>query len=538
MSALSLFILACVSSCAALVASPLQVIPHPADLQQQAGEISLPSHIVIEASDKQLASLQHYTGETLKTDHQLSPPPSGQNPPPASYRIILSLDRSASPHNEGYQLESQAEQTHIRAPSAHGLFNGVQTLRQLITRDQHGHPVLAKVLIRDQPSHAWRGMHLDVSRHFFTKQEIKRYLDHLASYKMNVFHWHLVDGPGWRLKIKKYPKLTEVGAWRKNKTASPWNWQATEIHPDGKQAGDYGGYYSRQDIREIVAYAKQRFITVVPEIEMPGHSYAALVAYPHLACPGNNIRVHGLRGKDVFCIGNPDTFQFLRDILQETLELFPSPYIHIGADEVPHAAWAQCPRCQAFKKQHQLTRDQDLQTALVRQMENYLHSQGRRMIGWDEILNDQLPERATVMVWRDAAFARQALANKQQLIMSPGSHCYFDQYQSQSRKLESPAIGGFLPTRKVYDFSPVPDHTSATQRALILGGQGNVWTEYIQNMSQLETRIFPRMCALAETLWTPPGKKSWPSFEQRIDHHRQRWQQQGVHFFKGSLDGQ
>lgn len=514
-------------------AAEIHVIPRPAEMVHKRGLVTLPGHAMVTTQGKGLEKLTTYCEKTLASDHGIHFGKRDRN----AYIISLEVNPGANTGKEGYSLETGRQQTSIKARSEQGIFYGIQTLRQLIRKHGDGTLVIPRVNITDSPRFPWRGMHLDVSRHFFPKEFIKKFIDHLAAYKMNVFHWHLVDGPGWRIEIKKYPRLTGIGAWRKDKTSGPWNWRATEIDPKGKQPDSYGGYYTQDDIREIVAYAAERHITVVPEIEMPGHSYAILAAYPEFACPTNNIMVDGLRGKDVFCVGNEKTYRFLQDILDETMALFPSPYIHIGADEVPTSAWKECPRCQALKDKHRLASEKHLQSHFVTRMEQYIHSKGRTMLGWDEVIGDKLPARAAVMVWRDKKFVHRALAQNHPVVMSPGEFCYFDQYQSKSRKGEFPAIGGFLPTRRVYDFDPVPAGLAEEKQKLILGGQGNVWTEYIQTPAQVETRILPRMCALAEAVWTPPNNKDWDSFEKRIQTHKATWEKRGIKFYRGSLDG-
>lgn len=519
-----------------IVHGAVNIIPQPKQIDVKRSLINLPGAISIRAvhtGDLQGGQLQTYCSNILQKDHGLI----SQTHSKAGYLIELSLNSDLTVGKEGYQLETDAQHTKIQARTHQGLFYGIQTLRQLVSKNEDGAFTLPRVRINDSPRFPWRGIHLDVSRHFYPKEFIKRYIDYLAMYKMNVFHWHLVDGPGWRIEIKKYPRLTDIGAWRKDKTSEPWNWRGTEINLQGKQPDSYGGYYTQQDIREILAYAKERYVTVVPEIEMPGHSFAILAAYPEFACPTNDIMVDGLRGKDVFCVGNESTYRFLKDILDETMALFPSTYIHIGADEVPTSAWKECPKCQALQKKLKLHDEKSLQSHFVTQMEQYVHSKGRTMMGWDEILEDALPSRAAVTIWRDRQLVDKALQQNRPIVMSPGEFCYFDQYQSQSRQGESPAIGGFLPTRKVYAFDPQPKGISAEQQALILGGQANVWTEYIQTPSQVETRIFPRMCALAEAVWTPTDQKDWGSFERRVQAHRKTWKAKGVSFYPGALDG-
>ncbi|MGL4855005.1 MAG: beta-N-acetylhexosaminidase, partial [Lentisphaeria bacterium] len=371
----------------------------------------------------------------------------------------------------------------------------------------------------DSPSFSWRGMHLDVSRHFFSVNEIKKFLDQMAQYKMNVFHWHLTDGPGWRIEIKKYPKLTSVGAWRKNKTHLPWNWQDTEINPDGKQPNDYGGFYTQKQIIEIVQYAASKNIMVVPEIEMPGHSYAALLAYPQFSCNPNQIKNQGLRGKDVFCLGNPNTISFLQNILEEIIPLFPAPFFHIGADEVPFDAWKNCHLCQQKMVSLNSNNFKSLQTNLVQNMAKFLKKYNKTLIGWDEIIDQNLPKNATVMVWREGNFAQKALDLGHNIIFCPTSHCYFDYYQAPIKN-EPLAIGGMVTLQKVYSFTP-PKNSAGK----VLGGQANIWTEFISNIHHLEYMTWPRASALAERLWNQ-NASDFHNFKLRLAPHLKMWKKQ------------
>lgn len=455
----------------------------------------------------------------------------------AKTTVQLACDPSVGPGPEAYALDIRPGALIIRAAAANGAFYALQTLKQLA-----GPPAAALSLpagaIRDAPRYGWRGMHLDVSRHFFDKAFVKRYLDDLAAYKLNVFHWHLVDGPGWRIEIKKYPRLTQVGAWRVDKRSRPWNWSDTEIHPKGRQAGDYGGFFTQDDIREIVAYARDRFITVVPEIEMPGHSYAALVAYPQFACEGSNVIVDGLHGRDMFCIGHPGTVGFLTDILAEILPLFPSKYIHIGADEVSRDAWEKCPRCRALIQRERLKSVDELQSYFVKRIEAWLNARGRTLIGWDEIIEGGLPPRAAVMVWRNMKHAATALRQGHPVVLSPTSCCYFD-YMYSDAATEPPGPKSFghpITLRTVYSMETEPPDLTPAQRELILGAQGNVWTEFIQTPDHVEYMIFPRMCALAEVVWSDPASRNWEDFLARLRPHRALWDAQKIRYRAASFE--
>ena len=432
--------------------------------------------------------------------------------------IYLKLDLSGEQlGKEGYRLEVSPERVVISASDPAGLFYGVQTLRQLLPPQIEQREVVADVsweapcvVITDRPRFGWRGMHLDVGRHMFPVEFVKKYIDLMALHKMNTFHWHLTEDQGWRIEIKKYPRLTEVGSRR---AATPIPSDRRKL--DGKP---YGGYYTQEEVKEVVAYARERFITVVPEIEMPGHSVAALAAYPELGCTGGPYEVRQYWGiaKDVYCAGNEKVYAFLEDVLTEVMELFPSEFIHIGGDECPKDRWEECEKCQAMIEKQGLEDEHELQSYFVTRIEKFLNSHGRRMIGWDEILEGGLAPNAAVMSWRGMEGGIEAASMGHDVVMSPTSHCYFDYYQSQNREEEPPAIGGFLPLETVYDFEPVPGGLAEDKTHHILGAQGNLWTEYIPTADQAEYMAFPRACALAEVVWTPPGLHSYEGFLERL----------------------
>jgi hexosaminidase len=369
-------------------------------------------------------------------------------------------------------------------------------------------------------------MHLDVGRHFFDKEFVKRYIDLIALHKMNTFHIHLTDDQGWRIEIKKYPRLTEIGSKRKE---SPMI--------GNRKKGDgtpYRGFFTQDDIREIVEYARKRYITVVPELEMPGHSLGALAAYPELSCTGGPHEVMTRWGvfEDVYCAGNDKVFEFMEDVLTEVIELFPGEYIHIGGDECPKARWEKCPKCQARIKKEGLKDEHELQSYFVKRIEKFLNSKGRRLIGWDEILEGGLAPNASVMSWRGTEGGIAAARSGHDVVMSPTTHCYFDYYQSKNRKQEPEAIGGFLPLDIVYSFEPVPAELAPEQRKHVIGAQGNVWTEYIHTPSDVEYMALPRMCALAEVVWTPAELKDWDDFRDRLDRFAERLDAMGVNYRK------
>ena len=352
---------------------------------------------------------------------------------------------------------------------------------------------------------------------------------------MNVFHWHLTDDQGWRIEIKKYPKLTEVGAWRVDREDQPWN--ARPAQKEGEPA-TYGGFYTQDEVREIVAYAAARGITVVPEIEMPGHCQSALAAYPQLSCTGGPFTVPpgGVWPiTDVYCPGNDETFTFLQDVLDEVIPLFPSPYVHIGGDEVDKANWKKCPKCQARMKAEGLKTEEELQSWFVKRIERYINSKGKKLIGWDEILEGGLAPNAAVMSWRGTQGGITAARSGHDVVMTPTSHCYFDYYQGQPA-VEPPGIGGFLPLRKVYEFEPAPAELIADEAARILGGQANLWAEYIPTGSHAEYMAFPRIAALAEDVWSPRASRDWKDFVRRLPAQLERYRRAGICYAESAFN--
>lgn len=437
-------------------------------------------------------------------------------------KIVFQLDESLA-SNEAYKLDISEKQITISANNDTGAFYAVQSVRQLLPEALENQTFTENKIniqaqhIEDAPQFAYRGMHLDVGRHFFSVEFIKKYIDMLALLKMNTFQWHLTEDQGWRIEIKKYPKLQEVAAWRDETLIGHYNDMPHQF--DGKK---YGGFYTQEEVKEIVAYAEKRHITIIPEIEMPGHSQAAIAAYPHLGCTGDNPGVAKLWGvfEDIYC-PKEETFTFLEDVLDEVLELFPSEYIHIGGDEAPKTRWKQCESCQALIKKEGINDEHELQSYFITRMENYLNSKGRQIIGWDEILEGGLAPNATVMSWRGVEGAVAAAKQGHKVIMTPTSHCYFDYYQSDNDS-EPLAIGGFLPLEKVYHFNPIPEGLSAEESQFVLGAQGNLWTEYIKDEKQAEYMAFPRAVALSEVLWTQDEHKNYEDFVKRLQHFQKR----------------
>ena len=431
-------------------------------------------------------------------------------------KLILKLAPDAELGEEGYALTIDAGGIVLVAPTTPGLFHGAQTLLQLAPLD--GPLAFPCLEIRDRPRFAYRGMHLDVCRHFFPVEFLKRYLDLMAMHRFNRFHWHLTEDQGWRIEIERYPELTRVGSVRAETLRGHYHDPPHEF--DGKP---HGGFYTKGQVREVVAYAAARGITVVPEIEMPGHSLAALAAYPELSCTGGPFAPATKWGvfDDVYCAGNDAVFEFLADVLDEVMELFPGEYIHIGGDECPKTRWEQCEKCQARMVSEGLVDEHELQSWFIRRIERFLTSRGRRLIGWDEILEGGLAPGATVMSWRGTAGGIEAARQGHDVVMTPGTHCYFDHYQADP-STQPLAIGGLTTLKQVYGFEPVPAELTAEEARHVLGGQGNVWTEYMPTPEHVEFMILPRMCALAEVLWSPAQARDWPDFRRRLDGHLPR----------------
>lgn len=441
--------------------------------------------------------------------------------------------------DEGYILEVKTNAVIIRAKTAAGAFYAVQTLRQIFPPEFGGtHSygsvkwVVPTCLIQDAPRFAYRGMHLDVSRHFFQPVFVKKYIDMLAMHKFNTFHWHLTDDQGWRVEIKKYPELQRTASCRKETLIGHYNDMPHRF--DGKK---YCGFYTQREIKDIVDYAKKRFITIIPEIEMPGHALAALSAYPEFGCTGGPYEAATYWGifEDVFCAGNEKTFAFLDDVMAEVCDMFPSTYIHIGGDECPKTRWEKCPKCQKRMKDEGLKDAHELQSYFIRRMEKTLALHNRKIIGWDEILEGGLAPNATVMSWRGTEGGIAAARAGHDAIMCPGTHCYFDHYQGDPAT-EPTAIGGLTTLEKVYSYEPVPEGLLPEQSKHILGAQGNVWTEYMPRSEQVEYMAFPRAVALAEALWTPKSKRNWTDFSIRIQPHMARLDATGLKFARNFYD--
>lgn len=423
--------------------------------------------------------------------------------------IAISYDSTLNIPDEGYIISVHPDSVLIKGKNNGGVLHGLISLLQLFTIDQNNNIAIPCCEITDHPRFGYRGMHLDCSRHFFDVDFIKKYIDYLVLYKYNTFHWHLTDDQGWRIEIKQYPKLTSVGAWRNGTMVGHYREQKFDTIR-------YGGYYTQQQIKEVVKYAAVRHVTIIPEIELPGHCLAALASYPQYGCTNDTVQVGGAWGgyPDIFC-PKEETFTFLENILDEVMSLFPSQYIHIGGDEVEKTQWKKSKFCQQFMKDNNLADENALQNYFIQRIGKYVNSKGKKIIGWDEILEGGPAPNAVVMSWRGEEGGIAAAAQNHYAIMTPNSHCYFDYYQG-SPITEPLAIGNYIPLEKVYEYDPIPEKLDPSKQQYILGAQANLWTEYITTPEHVEYMILPRMLALSEVLWTPEENKNYNDFVDRL----------------------
>lgn len=480
----------------------IDVIPMPRSVEYHSGNftISPETKFYTNLSAESRQALTDYLEGTSLSSVPFAESATGNN------GIELNLcDSSIVTGNEAYRIEIVKKGVRLSANTETGIFYGLQTLLQLLNNGDN--KTLPALTINDSPRFPYRGLHLDVSRHFFDKEFVKKQLNAMAYFKMNRLHWHLTDGAGWRIEIKKYPRLTSFAAWRPFDKLNDW-WVEGRTFCEQDDPRAVGGYYTQDDIREVVAYAAERHITIIPEIEMPGHSEEVLATYPELSCSGKPYV------NADFCIGTEKTFEFLEDVLLEVIDLFPSEYIHIGGDEASKSSWKTCPRCQKRMADEHLNSVDELQSYMIHRIEKFLNDHGRKIIGWDEIIEGGLSPTATVMSWRGEEGGIKAVKAGNQAIMTPGKYCYLDAFQD-APNTQPMAIGGYLTLEKVYSFEPVPDSLSTKEAELILGVQGNVWTEHIPTPEHYEYMIYPRILALAEIGWSPSEVKKWDNFHTR-----------------------
>lgn len=513
-----------------------QVIPMPHEIVAAQGSpfvLKSGVKILYPEGNAQMQRNAELLAEYLKTatgkDFAVEAGTEGKN------AIVLALGVD-NKNPEAYELKVAGEGVTVKGATEAGVFYGIQTLRKSLPVAVGANISLPAVDIKDAPRFAYRGAHFDTSRHFFTVDEVKTYIDMLALHNMNRMHWHFTEDQGWRIEIKKYPKLTEIGSKRSE----------TVI---GKNSGKYDGvphegFYTQEEAKEIVKYAAERFITVIPEIDIPGHMQAALAAYPELGCTGGPYEVWKMWGvsEDVLCIGNDQSLKFLEDVFAELIEIFPSEYIHIGGDECPKVRWAQCPKCQARIKQLGLksdakhTKEERLQSYVISHVEKFLNEHGRQIIGWDEILEGGLAPNATVMSWRGEGGGIEAAKQHHDVIMTPNTYLYFDYYQSKDTDNEPLAIGGYLPVERVYSYEPMPKSLTPDEQKYIKGVQANLWTEYIPTFSHAQYMVLPRWAALAEVQWSAPEKKDYANFLSRLPRLIQWYDAEGYNYAKHVFD--
>ena len=503
----------------------LPLIPYPRVITIEKSEFVLNKNTIIQADSNMFEAqfLQQAIKQQTGLELRILPFTKKLNKISLSWLVNYRVIKGT------YKINISNKDIVIWAETGEGFFYGVQTLLQLIPSEKSSKIKIPCILIDDEPKYAWRGMHLDCARHFFTVSFVKKYIDYLAMYKFNTFHWHLTDDQGWRIEIKKYPKLTEVGAWRNGSMVGHYSEQKF----DDKR---YGGFYTQEEIKEVVAYAAQRHITIVPEIEMPGHAVAALASYPEYSCTSGPFEVGKIWGvlDDVFC-PKEETFTFLENILTEVMALFPSEYIHIGGDESPKTRWKNCPHCQALIKKEGLKDEHELQSYFIQRIEKFVNSKGRKIIGWDEILEGGLAPNAAVMSWRGTEGGIAAAKQKHFVVMTPGSHCYFDYYQGEPKN-EPLAIGGYIPVEKVYSFNPTPKELNPEEAKYILGAQANVWTEYMEDAAKVEYMIFPRIMALSEVLWGTSNSEKYVNFQKRMIQQFATLDKKGINYSKAIFE--
>lgn len=518
-------------------AQEVSIIPEPVNLDLKTGTFTInqKTKIVYEKGNVDLRAIGEKLSDQINelTGFQLEVTGGGQNN--AQQNIYLSLNKKPDTlGNEGYSLDVNKNGIQAKANKEAGIFYAAQTIYQLIPTDREKDEQLSSVTvpaveISDYPRFGWRGLMLDVGRYFYSVDFIKEYIDNIAMHKMNTFHWHLTEDHGWRIEIKQYPKLTEIGAWRDGTQFSRFQGDINK--------NPHGGFYTQDQIREVVKYAQERYITIIPEIEMPGHATAALSAYPELSCTGGPFIIPDHWGiqKEIFCAGNEQTFEFLENVLAEVADLFPSPIIHIGGDEAPKDRWKACAKCQKRIKDENLKDEHELQSYFITRIEKFVNSKGKKIIGWDEILEGGLAPNAMVMSWRGEKGGIAAAKLKHEVIMAPNTYAYFDYHQGE-HDLEPRGFGNLLTLEKVYSYEPRHESFTDEEAGYIKGVQGNVWAEFIHTPEKVQYFAFPRAAALAEIAWSPSSKKDWESFQKRIEDQYKRYELAGMNYSTSAYD--
>ena len=511
------------------------IIPLPSTYELKPGTfyITGQSSIGIDKSDPEMTALANYFNEEISDATGFSLPVNN------SGTIIFQLGEHKELGEEGYQLSISSDQLILSAYKHHGIFNGIQSVLQLLPPEIKSKTVQADatwsincIEVTDKPQFAWRGLMLDVSRHFFTKQEVKKFIDQMAEYKYNVFHWHLTDDQGWRLEVKSLPRLTAIGAWRAPRVGNWWE-REPQLPTDSLS---YGGYYTTEDIREIVEYAQQRYVTIVPEIDIPGHSMAALSAYPEISCTGGPFHVNVgntfyTKIENSLCAGNEQTFEVLDSVFAEVARLFPSPYIHIGGDECYKGFWEKCSKCKMRMQKEHLKNLEELQSYFVKRVAAMVQKRGKQVIGWDEILEGGWAPETIVMSWRGMKGGIEAAKQGHSVIMTPTDHCYLDFYQGDPTV--EPNTYSMLRLQECYKYQLIHDSVDAS---LIMGGQGNLWTESVPHYRQVEYMIWPRALAISETLWTDARLRNWKFFVNRVEQQFERFDRSGVNYARSIYD--
>ncbi|APS40765.1 N-acetyl-beta-hexosaminidase [Salegentibacter sp. T436] len=517
-----------------------QLIPAPSKMELAAGAFEVDKNTSLQFSKKHgLEEMTTYFQKQIKRLSGIQLPINQT----AGKTIKLEIDKNLDLKNEGYKLQISTDRIVISAPAVAGVFYGVQSVLQYFPGIRTNEKItLPAMEITDEPAFAWRGMMLDVSRHFYSVETIKEVLDLMAFYKLNTFHWHLTDNEGWRLEIKKYPKLTSIGAWREEIPGSVfYKKDSTYAEPLTGKPYRYGGFYTQEQAREVVAYAAKRNIRVIPEIEMPGHSAAALAAYPEFSCaqpkqdpPGSNLWNDVIDTENMafnYCAGKEAPFLFLQDVLVEVMDIFPSEYIHMGGDEVDKSYWKKCETCQARIKDENLKDEKELQSYFIKRMEKFLQANNRKLLGWDEILEGGLAPNATVMSWQGEKGGIAAAKSGHDVVMSPSDPLYFNRYQADPELEPQAAPYSINTLERVYNYKPVPEALSAKEAKYVLGSQFAIWTEFISSVEHLEYMLLPRMAAFSEAVWSNRKDKNFTEFTRRLNMgHYTRWKTNGVRF--------
>lgn len=507
----------------------ISIIPKPINLKTQIGQFSFSNSTeIVSDNDLALTAINFLMEKLNLEDSKIKD---------SANKLKFVVDENLNTEGE-YKISVNNERIKISANDKYGFYYGVQTLLQLMPVEVYkaGYTLkneitIPAVEISDYPRFKYRGMHLDVCRHFMPVEFVKKYIDYIAMHKMNKFHWHLTEDQGWRIEIKKYPKLKEISAFRNGTIIG-------HLSDEPKQYDSvrHGGIYTQEQIREVVKYAESRCVEIIPEIELPGHSVAALAAYPEFACTEGPFEVEKEWGvfDDVYCAGKEKTFKFLTDVLSEVIELFPSEYVHIGGDECPKTRWKECPDCQKRIKDEKLKDEHELQSYFIKRIQKFLSSKNKKLIGWDEILEGGLAPDATVMSWRGTEGGIYAANQNHNVIMTPYSHVYFDYYQAD-KETEPLAIGGDLPLQKVYHYEPLPEELPEEKHKYILGAQANVWTEYMKTPEHVEYMVFPRMDAISEVVWTKRELKNYEDFLKRLEKQMKRYEKMGINYSRAHL---